>query len=346
MPGSPERPLRPWLIAALVTVLSLAVVLRPWRSADAVPRNLGDPVFVTWTLTWVSGALVSAPLDVFQAPIFWPRGDTLAYSDPLFGLAPVFGFLHAVTGSWTWSIGLVATALVATTMLATFALARHLTGRTDAAVLAAVSMGLSDLVLAQWGHVQLQIMGIVPLGFLLLLRLLRRPDRWTTAGLGVLGGVALVTTASVGLAWAVGAGTAVLAHLVLGRERLTRRVVAHLAVAVAITAAIVVPVAIPYIRLQDDPAFTRPLEPLASFEVEDLLRPTRERSVLGGLQLAPRQPADVLDPPTREREFHPGLVALLLAPVGLVAIAAGGRRPDDPSGPGPTGPVTDTRTGE
>jgi len=325
--SDPEHSRRPHLAIAGLTTLSVLVVLRPWNAADSVPRNLGDPVFVTWVLTWVSGTLASTPLDVFDAPIFWPRGDTLAYSDPLLGLAPVYGALHALTGSWTWSVGLLASGLVAATMVATFGLARFLTGRTDAALLAAVAMGLSDLVLAQWGHIQLQVMAAVPVGMWLLMLTLRRPSRAVTVGLGMIGGGLLVTTASVGLAWAVAATAMLAGHLVLAPSTVTRRVLTHLVAVGVLTAAIALPVAVPYLRLQGDPAFTRPLEPLASFEVGDLLRPTRERAVLGGLQLGPRRPADVLDPPTRERELHPGLIALLLAPVGLVVVIRGGRRP-------------------
>src|SRR5947208_173442 len=39
-----------------------------------------DPYFSIWRITWVAHALATSPLHLFDANIFYPSRDTLAYS--------------------------------------------------------------------------------------------------------------------------------------------------------------------------------------------------------------------------------------------------------------------------
>ncbi|MCU1463404.1 MAG: hypothetical protein JWO37_3479 [Acidimicrobiales bacterium] len=284
-----------------------------------LPRNTGDPSFVTFTMAWVSHSL-GHPGRLFDAPIFFPHHNTLAYSDPLLPLGALWGVGHWISGNWTVATGMVALAMVVANLAATYALAKRLTGRADAAALAALAFALSDFALAQWGHIQMQALGFLPLGFLLLFRLLER-GRWSDGLLlGLVQGAMAMTTASIALAWAVAAVAAVAAHVIIRRFRLGREVWKALAIAALVSAALVVPAALPYTNLQRDPNFTRPLEPLASFRWRDLVSPTRTRQgPLAALQL----------PATRrgvEHEAFPGLTALALGTVGLGALVLTRRR--------------------
>src|SRR6185436_15487375 len=75
--GSTTR--RRLLVGALFVGL-LALMLRPgWHTLTATYPNLGDDVFLTWSISWTGHALVSNPLHLFDANIFWPHSDTLAY---------------------------------------------------------------------------------------------------------------------------------------------------------------------------------------------------------------------------------------------------------------------------
>lgn len=53
----------------------------------AVPNDIGDPLLNTWILAWDSHALLTDPLDLFNANIFYPLPNTLAYSEHLFSTA-------------------------------------------------------------------------------------------------------------------------------------------------------------------------------------------------------------------------------------------------------------------
>ena len=62
---------------------------RPHLAAgDARPATLsrndnGDAQLNEWILAWVAHQLPRAPLQLFQANIFYPAQDTLAFSEPL-----------------------------------------------------------------------------------------------------------------------------------------------------------------------------------------------------------------------------------------------------------------------
>jgi hypothetical protein len=306
-------------LAALFAAV-VAYVYRPWSMTTRLPRNTGDTSFVTFTMAWVAHALPH-PGHVFDAPIFWPHRHALAYSDPLFPLGAAWGAVHWVTDNWTIATGAVVLAMVIANLAATYALAKRLTGRADAAALAAFAFALSDFALAQWGHIQMQALAYLPLAFLLLFRLLERGRVLDGVLLGLLHGAMALTTASIALAWAVAAASALVAHLIVRRFRLPRPVWVALAVTALVSAAIVIPATRPYTELQRDSDFRRPLQPLASFRWPDLLTPTRTRD--DPLRLAQL-------PATRhhgaEHEAFPGLTTLVLGAVGAGVVIVARRR--------------------
>src|SRR5579862_3131492 len=81
-------------LAAGFFVLATAVMTYPLvvRAWDTVPFRI-DPLLLTWTLDWELHRLLSHPLALFDADIFWPYHGTLAYSDlalpDLLSFAPV-----------------------------------------------------------------------------------------------------------------------------------------------------------------------------------------------------------------------------------------------------------------
>ena len=59
-----------------------------WRHlTTAVPSDIGDPLLNAWILAWDGHALLTDPAHLFDANIFFPLKDTLAYSEHLLGTA-------------------------------------------------------------------------------------------------------------------------------------------------------------------------------------------------------------------------------------------------------------------
>src|SRR5499433_1470481 len=75
------------ILCALALFAVLAIV-HTWPLASApgtLSRNdNGDFILHEWIMAWVSHQVVTNPLHLFDANIFYPERYTLAYSDPLF----------------------------------------------------------------------------------------------------------------------------------------------------------------------------------------------------------------------------------------------------------------------
>jgi hypothetical protein len=71
------------LLLAFLAYLAFAVVMT-WPLALHLGDSLGgglDPLLQSWVLAWDAHALLTHPLAIWQAPIFFPYPDTLAYTD-------------------------------------------------------------------------------------------------------------------------------------------------------------------------------------------------------------------------------------------------------------------------
>ena len=106
------------------------------------------------------------------------------------------------------------------TQVTTYLLTKRLTGRDDAAVLAALAFTFSGYALGHWGHPQLQTLGLLPLGFLLLFRVLDVPSTGRAVAFGIATAALALGAQYYGLLFAVCAATIVVGHLVSQRYRL------------------------------------------------------------------------------------------------------------------------------
>jgi hypothetical protein len=122
------------LFAALTAVMTWPQVL---RMSDGV-HDPADPLMVTWVLSWVAHQLPLAPAHIFDANIFYPERNTLAYSETL--LVPG---LVAAPLSW---LGVGPILIYNIVFLSGFALSgaglallvRRLTGNNGAAIVAGI----------------------------------------------------------------------------------------------------------------------------------------------------------------------------------------------------------------
>src|SRR4051812_7625558 len=176
-PHARGRPLtrRELLLAALAAVL-LALVMHwplPLHLGSDVPRDLGDPLPQAWQVAWDGHALLHQPLDWFQANIFWPLPNSLAFSDALVGYAPfaVFGNgPHAAIARYD-VLFLFAYALA---FFGAYLLARELGVRRGGAFVAGAAFAYAPWRLEQDGHLHVLSSGGIPLALALLVRGYRR----------------------------------------------------------------------------------------------------------------------------------------------------------------------------
>lgn len=318
---------RRWLaLPALFTSLALLMV-RPTR-LDRLPDNLGDPALIVWIMSWAGKGLVSQPAHLFDAPMFWPHGSTFAYADVLATPAVPYWALYGATGSWT--VSLIGVSLLFTVLaeVGAYAAALRITGRRDAAVVAAVAFAFSGYALGRWASLQLGSLGILALCLVAFLHLLDRPS----ARRGLLLGAAIALTfyasayygALLLLLLALLAPVILIVRLVR-HDPSARRLLGGLAVAAALGGTLILPTALVSLRLQRDLHLERALAPEFDLVPRDLLRPTAGSYVWNRLDVpAPRA--------SYEHRFFPGAIAALLGGVGVVAVGArlARRRPVGP----------------
>jgi hypothetical protein len=71
-----------YAIAALAVVALLVTWPLAAQLTHSLPGDYGDPVFVTWVMAWVNGAILRGGADGFwTANIFFPERNTLAFSE-------------------------------------------------------------------------------------------------------------------------------------------------------------------------------------------------------------------------------------------------------------------------
>ncbi len=134
------------LLAALPLWLVVTFLLQGdlvWRFGSAIWGAEGDGAFSLWNLAWTSHALVTAPLRLFDANIFYPARDTLALSDHRFSDQLVFAPAYALSGSPIVAVNVLMTAQFVLTALATSLLAHRLFGSWRGALLAGAMVAFS-----------------------------------------------------------------------------------------------------------------------------------------------------------------------------------------------------------
>jgi len=123
----------------------------------------GDPLMVTWVLAWVAHQLPRAPAHLFDANIFYPERNTLAYSETL-----VVPGAAAAPLQWAGVHPIVVYNLV---FLSGFALSgvgvallvRRLTGSAGAALVAGLVFAFPPYRIDHYAHLQLQQTQFIPL---------------------------------------------------------------------------------------------------------------------------------------------------------------------------------------
>ena len=78
------------LFTVLTAVMTYPQVL---HLRDGVHDD-GDPLMVTWVLAWVAHQLPRAPAHLFDANIFYPERNTLAFSETLIVPGTIVAPLH------------------------------------------------------------------------------------------------------------------------------------------------------------------------------------------------------------------------------------------------------------
>jgi len=162
------------LALALFTALT-AVMTWPQVAhlRDGV-HDPGDPLMVTWVLAWVAHQLPRAPAHLFDANIFYPERNTLAYSETLVVPGAAAAPLHWLGVHPIVVYNLVFLSGFALSGVGVALLVRRLTGHVGAALVAGLVFAFAPYRIDHYAHLQLQQTQFIPLALWAFHRLMDR----------------------------------------------------------------------------------------------------------------------------------------------------------------------------
>lgn len=143
-----------------------------------------DAMLNEWILAWVARTLPTAPWRLFDANIFYPEPNTLAFSESLIVQGAMGMPLYWLGASPVLSMNLLILAGLALTGWAMSRVIERWTGSVAAGILAGCVMAFNTSVLTRMGHVQAMHVEFLPLALLALDDLLRRPGATAAVRLG------------------------------------------------------------------------------------------------------------------------------------------------------------------
>ncbi len=260
------RRLSEWII--LWTAAAGLAVVMTWPLAGGLDRlgrtDSGDGKFTIWNIAWVARTLVEQPRNVFDANIFYPHDNTLAYSEANLVAGALGVPVYWTTRNPYITANVVLLFAFAASFVCAFALARYVTGSAAASAIAAVCFAFCPFVFVRLPHIQLQMTAGLPLCLLALHRLVDKP----TLGRGVLLGLAMALQALACAYYGIFVGiTVVYGVLFYAVSRGLWRRPAYWGVTIAgaiVAVGLVLPFFLPYLDVQEK-GFSRPLAEAAVY---------------------------------------------------------------------------------
>jgi hypothetical protein len=152
------------------------------HSLVAYPYTAFDVPLNAWILSWVSRALVTQPGALFDANIYHPEPDALAYTEHMLGSAPFFSPVFLATGNPALALNVMILAGLVLSAVGTYWVTWRWTGSAVAAAFAGLIVGFQETQVRALGP-NLQTTQYLPFVLLFLDRVLAGGGIGPTIGL-------------------------------------------------------------------------------------------------------------------------------------------------------------------
>ena len=299
-----------WLAALVLACLLTYPYALKLDHAGRLDTN--DGRWSIWVVSWVAHALTTDPLSVYRANIFYPHDNALAFSEGNLVEGAIAAPVWALTRNPYTTHNVLFIFAFALSTMGGYYLVRYLTGDRRAAAVAGVLFAYCPFVFARQAHIQLLMVGFLPWCMLSFHRLIDRTTPWRAVELGVVLWMTGLACAYYGIfaGGMVGLGSILLA-VTRGRWREPRYWIA-IGFAAAVCIALTLPLFLPYLELQKETGFARPLE-------ETLRYSANFGAWFASSAWAHRWLVPYLQPPYMENfseVLFPGILALTLGLAG------------------------------
>jgi len=205
-----------------------------------------------WVIAWVAHQAVHDPRHLFQANIFYPERNTLAFSESMLVQSAFAAPLLWAGASPVLTYNLVLMAGFTLTGWAMCMVVARWTGDWPAGIGAGILMAFSSHALARLPHLQAQHIEFLPFVLLSLNALLDRPRLRHAIALAVCFALHSLTSYYLFVMTSLGLVAAVLARPGSWRGPLRRSVWAYLALAALLSAVLLLPALLPYWKVSQE----------------------------------------------------------------------------------------------
>lgn len=301
----------------LTIVFTWPLALHPLDTL-ATLGGIGDPYLNLWILGWNLGAFHENlgslfTLRIFDANIFHPARQTLAFSDHLLVPSLAVWPIYALTESPVLAYNAVFFGSLVASAAAMHAYARVVTGSRWGAYAAGIVWAFAPYHFARLPHLQLQGLYFLPLTFLFMHYLIAG-RRWSSAiGLGATAGLQTLTSVYYGVIGVIGLAVAGVTLMVTTGRQKPGLMLRRMVLAAVVGALVVAPVVWIYYQVQQREGFARTLVEAARHGAQpiDYLTVPRSHLLYGRTGLLPSDSG-------AEHELFLGFVAPCLAVFGFV----------------------------
>lgn len=319
----------PGLVIVLAFILLAMVFTRPLltKGRDHAYKDPYDPTFQAWTLAWDARAITHNPFNLFNANIFFPNPDTLAYSDHQVVTAVMAMPLLGITGNPMQTANYMLIFNFFLCEMGAYLLVVHLTRSRTAGMVAGIAFAFAPARLAHMGHLQLSAAAFIPLCLLFLHRYSEEGKPIDAVLCGLFFVLEALSTWYYAMILAFAIIVFLVVRLVMRPGAFTLKWTVSLAVVLALAGAIVLPFAMPYLRVQgEQKRFERKIGEvdLFSADVTDFAVASAENQLWGKATAGLREGTNKRGGQT-ERSLFPGLVPLILGAAGAAYLFAKGR---------------------
>lgn len=300
------------VVLAAVVLASIFTYPLAFNLGHVGRLNTDDGRWSIWVVSWVAHALVADPAGVYQANIFYPERNALAFSEANLVEGALGAPVWALTHNPYATHNVVALLSFVIAAAGAYYLVRYLTGHRGAAAVAGVLFAFCPFVFARTAHIQLLFTGGIPFCLLAFHRLVDRVSVGRAVALGVWLWLQALACASYGIfaGLMVGLGTLVVATT--RRRWLDRDYWLAIGLAAFVCVALTIPFFLPYLAVQQESGFARTLEDAGMYSAD-------AGAWLASAAWAHRWWLPWIEP--FNEVLFPGVLALVLGGAGMVVAA-------------------------
>ena len=230
-----------------------------FQFANAGRLDTNDGRWSIWVVSWVAHALTSDPRQLFNANIFYPHSNALAFSEGNIVEGLIGAPVWVLTNNPYTTHNFIFLFSFAQSFIATYYLVRHLTGDRRAAMIAGILYAYCPFAFARQAHIQLLMIGFLPWVMLAWHRFLDRTSIARAIELGIVMMLSGLACAYYGIFAGGMIAFASIWFAITRRRWNDRHYVGGVAIAAVVCIGSITPFFLPYLQMQESTGFERPL---------------------------------------------------------------------------------------